>query len=123
MTNHNSISIKRIIKALTRALKEGDIEYKRGPFMVKEKGHKYRIDYGYIQPDDTIVIDKNLPLSERCKTLNHELIHKAFPYFSEKKTEMLAIELFEKYNFGFDFLYFKKEKKIKCQKIENLKEN
>ncbi|MGB9707728.1 MAG: hypothetical protein ACPLXC_00100 [Candidatus Pacearchaeota archaeon] len=103
-------------RILEETLEDYDIQYKKGPFYIKEeelrtKNHRYRTDNGYIDDEKgIIVINCDLPRDEREITLNHELIHGRYPNLSEKKVENLALELFNKYQIGYDFYKSRKQK-------------
>ena len=105
-------------RILEDTLDDYDIQYKRGPFLLKEerlrlKNHRYRTDTGYIDDmNDVIVINSRLPKSERKITLSHELIHGRFPELEEGDVENLAIKLFREKRIGYDF-YKKRKRSIK----------
>lgn len=108
-------------RILEDTLDDVDVQYKQGPFLLKEeklklKNRRYRTDYGYIDGSNgIIVINCNLPEIERKITLNHELIHERFPQLKEATVEDLAVNLFKKYGIGYDF-YRKKYKSKKKSK-------
>lgn len=93
-------------KNLRRAFEKSDFEViivgpKKLVSLAEKESARKRTDVnagilGLILPDESqIAINKSLPLEDRVKTLLHELVHLYNPKFTEKQTELTALDIFD----------------------------